>query len=230
MGGASLIKSATLRTVVSEAQNYKVSANAFYSKYNFYPGDFNKQLYAFAPTGNGDGIISNGSNLGVAGTGVIESALAISHLYKDNSLDSSLFTGNIYNPIETATDLATGISPSATEDQNKAPRGKMSGSIWVLGNDATLAPRNVVFFTGKFIPDAAPGDDSGRKLNNILSGGVLNYVDSLAIDSMVDDGNLISGFVQERTGVSGAEDNCRPGTDEAKCSLSFDLEFFSRSE
>jgi type II secretory pathway pseudopilin PulG len=234
MGGASLIKSATLRTLVSEAQNYKVGANAFYTKYNFYPGDFTKQLYDKAPEGNGDGVISNGVN----GSEVVESVLAIGHLYTDNSLDSSLFNQNSYTTIKSDdTEGPTALSASGT-GIDKAPRGKMSNSIWVIGNDETTStdganvntsPRNVIFFTKEFNTQGAITDDvnEGRDLSAILSGGILNYADSLAVDAMIDDGDLQKGFVQERRGT---DQECSPGQGSTKCSLSFDLEFFNRNE
>jgi prepilin-type N-terminal cleavage/methylation domain-containing protein len=38
-GGASLIKSSELRSVMSEAKSYQVAVNSFYTQYDSYPGD-----------------------------------------------------------------------------------------------------------------------------------------------------------------------------------------------
>ena len=216
MGGASLIKSATLRAVTTEASNYKVAVNAFHTKYNFYPGDYNQQLYGGAPLGNGDGRISIGTGtVGNDGgnTGVVESALAIGHLFTDNSLDASLFSGNSYD-ISTATyNSNVTFSPTTSDVNSKAPRGKITNSIWVIANDTADVHRNVIYLTRSF--NTASGTLSG-----VLTTGILNYADMLAIDTMADDGDRDGGFVKERA-------ECAVGETSQACSVSFDLEFFS---
>lgn len=219
MGGASLIKSATLRAVTTEASNYKVAVNAFHTKYNFYPGDYNQQLYESAPKGNGDGRISIGTGE-VAGEdgkdggySVVESALAIGHLFTDNSLDASLFSGNSYD-ISTATyNSNVTFSSTASDVDAKAPRGKITNSIWVIANDAEGVHRNVIYLTRSF-------NTAGATLSDVLTTGILNYADTLAIDTMADDGKTDDGFVQARAG-------CAIGEKSQNCSISFDLEFFS---
>ena len=67
-GGASLIKSATLRAVMTEARNYNTAVNSFYVAYNAYPGDYTVNFASGVATGyigDGDGKIEfNSTNVG----------------------------------------------------------------------------------------------------------------------------------------------------------------------
>ena len=55
IGGASLIKSANLRAIMTEARGYNIATSAFYTKYNSLPGDYAGAIGAPAVPGTGGG-------------------------------------------------------------------------------------------------------------------------------------------------------------------------------
>jgi len=129
IGGASLIKSATLRSVMTEARGYNVATSAFFTKYNALPGDYNGVVAGSVATaatdkGDGDGIISY-----VNSTGSNESLVSIKHLYNDSSLDVSMF--GAYTT--TITTQGAGATPAFTARTN-IPGGKLKGSGWFFDN------------------------------------------------------------------------------------------------
>ena len=90
-GGASLIKSATLRAVMTEARNYNTAVNSFYVAYNSYPGDYTVDFAPGVATavakgyiGDGDGRIefnsTNGGTTTATGQGKAEGFGAIAML------------------------------------------------------------------------------------------------------------------------------------------------------
>lgn len=51
-GGASLIKSSELRSVIGEARGYAVAVNAFFTQYDAFPGDFSTAISSPDNVGN----------------------------------------------------------------------------------------------------------------------------------------------------------------------------------
>jgi len=212
MGGASLIKSATLRAVVSESQNYKVASNSFYTKYNYFIGDYNQAIVT-GFIGDGDDQIDVVNT--AAGTPVGEVALAIAHLRADGSLDDSLFTDGSYT-----TPAYDGSTDLSSAGQN-IPKGKITNSGWLfmfdeaddtngdITENAANIEKNYLFFLRSLDVDGAIG-------SKVL--GLLDFSDALAIDAMIDDGTLGTGSV---LGV-----DCADATSSA-CGLAIDVEFFN---
>jgi prepilin-type N-terminal cleavage/methylation domain-containing protein len=121
VGGSSLIKSSTLRTVMSEARNYGVVTNSFFVAYDELPGDTEAGVYNppsnFALSqgcvGDGDGKIEymNGTVTGATFRNTAEGLCAIYQL-KDSGM---LQTDNLLPP--------SGTIPSSAGDLTKLRGG-----------------------------------------------------------------------------------------------------------
>ena len=214
MGGASLIKSATLRAIIAESRNYKVATSSFYTIKNYFPGDYDGSIGSVVSVGNGNDIIdtdvittTNTANTPVSES-IYEPLLAIAHLHSEGSLDDSLFTTS-YN----ITDFTT--VPESTTSGVHFPKGKLDKSSWVLmnhgdGNKAILS-RGV---TTSYAPKA-----------------ILSKKDAQNIDSKSDDGDLSTGSV---IGIGSGNDSsntsscytANTSSDIAVCALGFDIELF----
>ena len=167
-GGASLIKSSELRSVMGEARGYSVAVNAFYTQYNALPGDFNSTL-AYGTAGNGDnyikyydGTLSESANawLQLKAIGAIDSITSI-------TLVSAATAGPVYG--------------------STAPASKIKSSGWIF---STLGgTNNYVVLTGPVaVATAAAEADT-------LATGALTPADALSIDSKIDDGIATTGKV-----------------------------------
>lgn len=170
-GGASLIKSSELRSVMGEARGYSVAVNAFYTQYNALPGDFNNTL-AYGNGGNSnnyikyyDGTLSEGSNawLQLKSIGAIDSV--------------------------TATTL-TEATTSPTFGVN-APASKIKASGWIFSTISVAGTNNYVVLTG---PVTAATSSSAAEADTLAS-GALAPADALSIDSKIDDGVATTGNV-----------------------------------
>lgn len=149
IGGASLIKSATLRAVMTEARGYNIASSAFYTKYSAYPGDYSQVVNgtittASSDVGDGNGTIEyvNGSSATVSGA---EGLIAIKQLYNDGSLDASMF--NTYTT--TIPTYGTVTAVAAMTPRTHIPGGKIKNSGWFFDNYNKLSVTyNVAVLSG----------------------------------------------------------------------------------
>jgi len=188
-GGASLIKSSQLRSVMGEARGYAVAVNAFYSQFNGLPGDF--------PTAIGNSLAGDNDSTieyyGAATAAGSESANAWVALRTIGAIDSiSLNTAPL-----AAIAPVFGNSVSAT-----APASKIQSAGWVFdyrtyseGLAAIAANQNVVILTSNII--SAPAQNTTTPiLGTNISTAALPGSDALSIDSKIDDGLANSGKVR----------------------------------
>lgn len=212
IGGASLIKSATLRSVMTEARGYNIASSAFYTKYNALPGDYNVQVGSNPDIGNGNGTIEY-----VSSTGVKESLVAINQLFADGSLDSSMFS-NTYNPATTVGTQTTAAALYATAVKTNLPAGKLKGSGWffdnysVITSGTTPTTMNMVVLSGGTYagsgatlalggwvtptPITTISDYTGTASSGYRTIGILTPADALSIDAKMDDGVANNGSVR----------------------------------
>ena len=169
-GGASLIKSSELRSVMGEARGYSVAVNAFYTQYNALPGDF-KSTLAYGTEGNSDNYIKY-----YDGT-LSEGANAWMQLKAIGAIDS--ITGITLVGAATA-----GPSYGVT-----APASKIKASGWIFSTLSVGGTKNYVVLTGPVIAATAAAEA------DTLATGALAPADALSIDSKIDDGLAISGRV-----------------------------------
>ena len=128
-GGASLIKSSELRSVMSEAKSYQVAVNSFYTQYDSYPGDTD---------------ISVGSNSTFAGN-------------RNNQIQYTTATGfegvDAWQDLRDIGAIDLNLSITATSAQTftpitNLPGSKIKGGGWAFDYNISSL-QNVVVLTGK---------------------------------------------------------------------------------
>jgi prepilin-type N-terminal cleavage/methylation domain-containing protein len=145
-GGASLIKSSELRSVMSEAKSYQVAVNSFYTQYDSYPGDTdisvgNNSTFAGNRNNQIQYAIANGLLNGVAAAG-FEGIDAWQDLRDIGAIDLNLTFGS-----GSAISLATAAATTFTPITN-IPGSKIKGGGWAFDYNISSL-QNVVVLTGK---------------------------------------------------------------------------------
>lgn len=190
-GGASLIKSSELRSVITESRTWSVSVNSFFNQFDNLPGDFSGALGDVAG-GDGDGRIEYSNNGTAAGDlSNYEGRNAWRHLSITNILDTSVVYSSSDN-----TDVLT-IDPASTALSSfgdSAPSSKIGSAGWDFDYNST-STHNVVVVTGT-ISAAAAGSANTLVNGTVISSGVLTPVDALSLDSKYDDGDPDEGSIR----------------------------------
>ncbi len=173
-GGASLIKSSELRSVMGEARGYAVAVNAFYSQFNALPGDYATSISASDVVGDGDGQIEYWNSA------TAEGSEAWRDLKTIGAIDATL----TYVSTATATQAAT----------TNLPASKTKSSGWAFDYNTTNS-QNVVVLT------AGTTGTGGSTTNTVVNGTTLAAAailatDALSIDAKIDDGSPILGKVR----------------------------------
>jgi prepilin-type N-terminal cleavage/methylation domain-containing protein len=187
-GGASLIKSSQLRSVMGEARGYAVAVNAFNSQFNGIPGDFPTAI------GNSVGGDNDGATEYFAAASLVgsESSNAWAALRTIGAIDSISLT-----PVIATTAPVFGATATST-----APASKIQSAGWVFdyrtyteGAAAVPANQNVVILTSNITGTPAAGTTTPILGTNI-SKPALPGSDALSIDSKIDDGVANAGKVR----------------------------------
>jgi prepilin-type N-terminal cleavage/methylation domain-containing protein len=170
-GGASLIKSAELRSTISEVRNYQTAVNAFYTEKGYLPG-----------TQQGS---TNQMNLLYSGTAWEE-----------------LNDAKITDFDATATTAAfTAIVDGETSANS--PKGKMKGSLYILGYVGTYTA-NIINANSLILASATGTSTTGTVAPGVLSAGyALKPAVAEQIDGKMDDGKPATGKVIALGGVAG---------------------------
>lgn len=224
IGGASLIKSATLRSVMTEARGYNIATSAFYTKYNTLPGDYNAGLIGNGITlangvgdvGNGDGVISYVNGIGASSNA--ENQIAIKQLYADGSLDISMF--GTYPYLSTVIPQQAAGAVAALSPRTALPGGKLKGSGWFFDNyqsngaGSDNANFNVAVLSGgvnaKTYVASTALNAAGSSAAAVDSWTVLSVVpiltpqDARSIDVKMDDGLPATGTIRSAAASLGA--------------------------
>ncbi len=202
-GGASLIKSSELRSVMGEARGYAVAVNAFFTQYNGLPGDYATPLGtvvgvatpdAGLAVGDGDNRIefctTNCSADTATATGS-EGAIAWQHLRFAGAIDV----------VPTFTGGATATQTVGVTGNFNYPGSKIRGGGWGFDYN-TVSLQNVVVLTGSTTVGAVI---DGNSLVNgaVIATGVITPADALSIDSKIDDRIANGGRVR---GIDGFAD------------------------
>jgi len=178
VGGSSLIKSAALRSVMSEARNYGIVTNSFFVSYDALPGDIVSAQFTPPSTsalssgcsGDADGKIEFNTTPSVTPTAInvkvlTEGICAIYQLKDSGMLQAENFTS-------LATDFAKFRTNLGLTVGTHYPQSKMRGNGWVYdfasGADNTISsdswrgagnleaePANVVLLVGEKIGASA---------------------------------------------------------------------------
>lgn len=177
-GGASLIKSSELRSVMSEARNYAVGVNAFYTQYNALPGDFGTAVSASDAVGNGNSQIEHDSG------SVAEGVEAWRDLRTIGAIDNSL----------TYVAWSSG-TPQLTVGTH-FPASKVKASGWVFDYN-TSTSQNVVVLTGGSVNASGGTANTNTPVNSTATAvAAITPADALSIDAKIDDGAPATGKIQ----------------------------------
>lgn len=166
-GGASLIKSSELRSVMSEARGYSVAVNAFYSQFNDLPGDYATAVGGQTTyLGNGNGKIEFAN----VATITAESNMAWYALQQVGAIDDAL----------NLKDVNLALVPG-----ENFPSSKIKASGWIF---SYINNQNTVVLTGAVASGASVGDEA-----DTVATAALLPSDALAIDTKIDDGVANTG-------------------------------------
>ncbi len=218
-GGASLIKSSELRSVITESRTWSVSVNSFFNQFDNLPGDFDGAL-GDPVGGDGDGRIEydNGTSTNNAR---YEGRNAWRHLSITNILDSSVIYSSYDNTIEVSDIPTTALSTFG----NSIPSSKLGSAGWDFDYNTT-STHNVVVLTGNIAASTTATVDTLVN-GTVKTTGVLTPVDALSLDAKYDDGDPTTGSVQGVGVVGTANTSCYNGTSyytvntDENCALSF---------
>ncbi len=201
-GGASLIKSSELRSVMGEARGYAVAVNAFYTQFNGLPGDYSNNGVGIGAglAGDNDGAIEY-FNTQTATTTLTasESSNAWATLKATGGIDTITNTGA---PVAATTQPSFGVT---------APASKIKASGWVFDYrvlpeyNGLAANQNVVILTGTMITASTAGAITPAGNGSVPlvaltaannSAAAINGADALSIDNKLDDGLANYGKVR----------------------------------
>ena len=171
-GGASLIKSSELRSVIGEARGYAVAVNAFFTQYDALPGDFSTAISSPDNLGNQNARIEffNASSIN-------EGAEAWRDLRTAGAIDNTL--------------TILGVNVAQSPGVN-FPGSKTKSNGWVF--DSTNADsKNWVVLTGStgLVANATDTIVNGTS----RASAALIPTDALSIDAKTDDGRSTTGRV-----------------------------------
>jgi prepilin-type N-terminal cleavage/methylation domain-containing protein len=205
-GGASLIKSSELRSVMGEARGFAVAVNAFFTQYNALPGDYTIGIKNASIVGDGDNEIDYYRAASASGS---ESSNAWATLRHIGAIDSISTADSVI----ATTQPIFGTTATAT-----APGSKIKGAGWVFdyrrqieGVAAAAANQNVVVLTSTMTVAPTAGAISPLGTSTAVSNtvGAIIGADALSIDAKIDDGIANAGKIR---GVNPTVDNDTNGT------------------
>ena len=206
-GGASLIKSSELRSIMGEARGYAVAVNSFFTQYDQYPGDASTNVGSSSSNvGDRDNKIEFVND---AGTAMAEGVDAWYDLKDIGAIDLAL------------TAPSSWTAPPSLVPVTHIPGSKIKGAGWVFDYNISSL-QNVVVLTGPTAAYVAPSGSNTASTTSTLVNGlnllpvgeafaarnasteILSAPDSLSIDSKIDDGKPASGNVQSVNQLSDA--------------------------
>lgn len=215
-GGASLIKSSELRSIITESRTWSVSVNSFFNQFDSLPGDYDNRLGG-QDGGDGDGKIEFNSLAGDAAREA-EGRNAWRHLSVANVLDKSVVYATLSNLTLNTSNQADDAITSFGE---VIPGSKIGGAAWDFDYN-TSSGHNVAVLTGSI-------NAGGNNLNTLVNGsqvssGIITPTDALSLDSKYDDGYATTGSIRgiQPTAVSCGDAGPYDTTVPSKsCALSF---------
>lgn len=188
--GQNLMKAMRLKSVISQASEYKIAISSFYTKYSAYPGDYEE-----ASVDWGTSIENGDANYLIEyknSQGIYEGYNAWSQLYYAEIISVK------YNNVHSNTPLV-GVD---------IPDSKIKGSGFVFdANRKNFSNTNVLLF-GKPLSS----NDFNAKLNSALK-----PQEAYSIDSKLDDGIPNKGNIKAEDG-NDSSDNCSTSENQYKLS------------
>lgn len=190
--GASLIKNAELRSVMSQAENIRVAVNAYYLETGAIAGDDNSSSLqvdkdtlesggAVDLRGNGDGLIQYMNS-----DGVPEGVNAWTHMTKYEVVN------NTYNVAQVSgSDFSEAVMPA-----------KKNGGYWVFGVEGGNS--NFVYLVSlNGVSNNADLTGSAEALHPATTTGIMNGADAESFEKRYDDGAKDTGAIRYYDAVDG---------------------------
>lgn len=229
-GGASLIKSSELRSVMGEARGYAVSVNSFFTQYDRYPGDSDTAVGTNSKcNGDRDNIIEYLNT-----TNCAEGLDAWNDLRDIGAIDLSLALGDT----QTGNGTSAFTSVPSVVPVTNIPGSKTKGNGWAFDNILNVTgealSQNYVVLTGVTVNAKTKLIDTGTTTDRAAA-PALSAPDALSIDSKIDDGKTNAGNIRAYdANNSGAATDCRDsasykvaGGTTKKCALAFRVDVSS---
>jgi len=204
-GGASLIKSSELRSVMGEARGYAVSVNSFFTQYDRYPGDSDTAVGTNNKClGDRDNLIEyfTGSN----NTACSEGLDAWNDLKDIGAIDLALALTEVQTGPQ-----STFASVGKMVPVTNIPGSKTKGNGWAFDNILTsdALSQNYVVLTGT-TNDGKTALINDQTVTNRAASPALSAPDALSIDSKIDDGKTNAGNIRAYdANNAGIETSCR---------------------
>lgn len=187
-GGASLIKSSELRSVMGEARGYAVSVNSFYTQYDRYPGDSDTAVGSNSKcNGDRDNLIE------YLASNCSEGLDAWNDLRDIGAIDLALVLDNPQVGDGSASKTEVGSMIPVTN----IPGSKTKGNGWAFDNIQTVdsVAQNYVVLTGVTVGAKSVLINNGTATNRAAA-PALSAPDALSIDSKIDDGTTNAGNIR----------------------------------
>lgn len=191
-GGSFIVKSAALRSVVSEATSYQVAVKAFYTEYKELPGDYAASLGTNSVAGNDDG-----KTYYLSDDGIAEGVNAWHQLIESETINFALTV-----PASGINGLALS-SLDAINAGTGMPASKLNNAGWMFDNlaaetTASNEKYNAIVITGNI---GALTDDASDQ--NFVPAGILEPSDAASIDKKSDDGDANTGNIRAHQALTG---------------------------
>lgn len=196
-GGASLIKSSELRSIMGEARAYATSINGFYTQFNYLPGDYGVVIGS-SGAGDADGKIEYAFTCTINSTSTTcsEGSNAWVQMLNARVIDSNVITSS-------ATVIAT-TAVAATQFGTNFPASKVKASGWGIDyrTEESGYEQNVVVLANAITAAGASGTTNTLVNGTSLIGGAsatlisITPPDALSIDAKIDDSNAYRGKVR----------------------------------
>ncbi len=208
-GGASLIKSSELRSVMSEARAFATSVNGFYNQFNYLPGDYSTAISG-SSAGDADGTIE------YYNSSVNEGRAAWYQMKGAGIIDSTIISA-------TSTTTAASTVPAVTSFGTNIPASKIKNSGWDFDYN-TSSTQNVIVLTGPI----SAGSASNTLVNGtVVSTASITPTDTLSIDVKIDDGVANTGKVRGVLTTCSSGASYTTATTTKACAVSYQIDINS---
>lgn len=199
--GQDLIKTAEIRSVVSDLEKYNAAANTFRNKYNGLPGDLLSTRAAQFGLTTRDGSVGQGDGNGVMeGCAAASTALGCENAVMWIDLTAAQLIGDAFNTTNSVADGNNG--PAAAVNTVALMAGYLpttslrdSSFVYVLPEGG----RNF-FFVGNLTAVAGGAGAGGAVTPGTIAG--LTPLEASQIDDKMDDGIPVSGIVRAVSAIT----------------------------
>lgn len=202
--GASLVKQAQLRSVITDYNNYQVAYNSFLGRYVAIPGDFNR-AFAYWPDTSGTNSCGDASATCIGdGNGLIDYSVNEGRKAWRHLVLAGMISANV--PAMTSANVGTILVGVQT------PISKVNGAGYIMagydsGNLAFAGTNNMTSpwaGTGKNSVWLGKANNAAGDTNKGLSKGALSPDDAFSVDQKADDGQVIDATNSTAATFNGA--------------------------